>query len=95
MRISVVLPVFNGGVTIESAIHSLSRQSRRPDQIVVVDDGSTDGTAAILRRLARRPGARMTVVSTDHRGLVPALNTGLTHADGEDGGGVARLGCRQ
>ena len=83
MRISVVLPVFNGGATIESAIDSLSRQSRRPDQIVVVDDGSTDGTAAILRRLARRPGARMTVVSTDHRGLVPALNTGLTHADGE------------
>jgi glycosyltransferase involved in cell wall biosynthesis len=49
-RISVVIPVYNGERYIKEAIESLQRQTRKPDEVIVVDDGSTDGTAELVKK---------------------------------------------
>lgn len=73
-RVSVLLPVRDGAGQVREAIESVLAQSFRDFELLVVDDGSRDATAAIVRsfgdariRLVRRPGG----------GLVAALNHGL------------------
>jgi cellulose synthase/poly-beta-1,6-N-acetylglucosamine synthase-like glycosyltransferase len=48
--VSVIVPTFNGGSGLERTIASLHRQTLRPAEIIVVDDGSTDGTRAVAQR---------------------------------------------
>ncbi|MBS2023394.1 MAG: glycosyltransferase family 2 protein, partial [Deltaproteobacteria bacterium] len=83
-RISVVVPVFNDGRTLPGALASLQAQSRAPDEVIVVDDGSTDaGTLALLRDLERippLPGLR--VVHRQNGGLFAARHTGIDEATG-------------
>jgi GT2 family glycosyltransferase len=75
-RVSVLLPVRNGGPWLEAALASLARQTLTDHEVVVVDDGSTDGSGALLdRRAADDP--RLRVVHQPASGLVAALNRGL------------------
>jgi glycosyltransferase involved in cell wall biosynthesis len=79
--VSVVMPVFNAAGTLARAVESVRRQTLENWELVVADDGSSDGTANLLSELARRePRAR--VISLPHRGLVPALNAALAQAEG-------------
>lgn len=79
---SVVLPVRNGAELLERALESVLTSRHASFELVCVDDGSGDGSAALLRaRAARDP--RVRVVRTPPRGLVSALNTGLAEARGE------------
>ena len=55
MRVSVIIPTLNAGAWIVPLLESLRTQSRRPDEVLVVDSDSADGTAA----LARQHGARV------------------------------------
>jgi glycosyltransferase involved in cell wall biosynthesis len=81
IHISVVLPACNAGETLLRAIDSLDVRTGDPTEVIVVDDGSTDGTAALLdEACSSRPWLR--VLSTPHRGLVHALNAGLGAARG-------------
>jgi glycosyltransferase involved in cell wall biosynthesis len=78
MRISVVVPVYNGERFLAEAIDSVLAQTRHPDEIIVIDDGSTDGSVALLERypevrLARQPNA----------GCAAARNRGVALATGE------------
>jgi glycosyltransferase involved in cell wall biosynthesis len=52
MRISLVVPLRNEAATLQSLVASIARQTRQPDEIVLVDGGSTDATMALMRRLA-------------------------------------------
>ena len=74
--VDVVVPVYNGAATVESALRSLQAQTVEAMRIVVVDDGSTDATPDILKRLAAAD-SRLRVVSQENKGLVDALNAGL------------------
>lgn len=56
LRISVALCTFNGERFLEPQLRSLAEQTRRPDEIVVQDDQSTDGTAGVVERFATRSG---------------------------------------
>ena len=85
-RISVVLAVHNGERHLEESIRSVLAQSFDDFELIVVDDGSTDGTADILSTL-QRADPRMVVVRQENRGLAASLNRGLALARG---GYVAR-----
>lgn len=77
MRISVVIAAYNAARFLEPALASVAAQARAADEVIVVDDGSTDGTAA----LAAARGAR--VISTPNRGVSAARNTGIASASGD------------
>jgi glycosyltransferase involved in cell wall biosynthesis len=85
--VSVLIPAYNAGATLGAALGSVERQSLGDWECVVVDDGSTDGTARIAGEFARRD-ARFRVLSCAHGGIVQALNAGLSECRGEL---VARL----
>ncbi|MFJ6069899.1 bifunctional polysaccharide deacetylase/glycosyltransferase family 2 protein [Streptomyces sp. NPDC093065] len=74
--VSVVVPAYNEKECIEATLRSLAR-STHPIEIVVVDDGSTDGTAEIAESLGL-PGVR--VVRQANAGKPAALNNGVRHA---------------
>jgi len=74
--ISVLLPAFDAGATLEDALRSVARQTETRWECVVVDDGSTDDTLAIAHEAARTD-PRFRVMSVPHGGLVVALNSGL------------------
>ena len=57
MKVSVVIPVHNGEKYLAQAIESVLGQTFRDFELLIVDDGSTDGTAAIIRRSLRETGA--------------------------------------
>lgn len=80
-QISVVLPVYNAETYLASALSSLQNQSEVSLQIIAVDDGSTDGSLAILRAAAETD-ARLTVLSQNNSGLSSARNVALHHARG-------------
>jgi glycosyltransferase involved in cell wall biosynthesis len=75
--VSVVIPVFNGEAYLAAAIESALAQSYRPAEVIVVDDGSTDGSAM----LAARDDVR--VLHQSNRGVSAACNAGVEAARGE------------
>jgi len=77
--VSVVLPVFNGMPYLPEALESLWQQTWPHFEVLVIDDGSTDGTA---RWLADCKEPRLKVVRRSHEGIVVALNAGLEQARG-------------
>lgn len=81
-RVSVVLPVFNAAATIRRAVESVRAQSWADWELVVVDDGSTDGTREILRGVAREE-KRLVVIERAHAGVVAAANAAMESARGE------------
>ena len=79
-RISVVMPTFNRAATLPRAIDSVLGQTHRDVELIVVDDGSTDGTAALLQRYA----GRLTAICLEvNGGGNAARNRGIEHASGE------------
>jgi hypothetical protein len=81
-RVSVVIPAYNAEEYLAEALDSVIAQTYRDIEIVVVDDGSSDGTSAILDRY-RRLDDRMIVHRQPRGGVVVALNQGLALARGE------------
>jgi glycosyltransferase involved in cell wall biosynthesis len=81
MRVSVVLPVYNGERYLREAIESVYAQTVRPREVVVVNDGSTDGTAVLLDELSE--SYLLTVVTRHRAGQAAARNAGVAAASGE------------
>jgi len=81
-RVSVLLPARNAEATLRPALRSILRQSFRDLELVAVDDGSTDGTAAILAEAAAAD-PRVRVVRGPGRGIVAALEAGRAICTGE------------
>ena len=78
--VSVILPTFNRARFLPEAFDSIERQTWPDWELIVVDDGSTDATEAIVRDAAARFGSRLRYVKQDNRGAYGARNTGLDHA---------------
>jgi len=81
--VSVVLPVRNGAATLARAIASVRAQTLRAWELVLVDDGSTDGTAEIAAAAARADArVRVVLPGPGESGIVAALNRGIGAARG-------------
>jgi glycosyltransferase involved in cell wall biosynthesis len=83
--LSVVLPLYNGERFVEKAIKSVLAQAHLPAdcELIVVDDGSTDGGAEHCRKLANQHPAIRLVNHRGNRGVAAARNLGVQLARGE------------
>ncbi len=79
--VSVILPVWNGQRFLAEAIESVTQQTFDSFELIVIDDGSTDGTRPIADGFARRD-PRLTVTGQPHSGIVTALNFGIQASRG-------------
>ena len=84
-KISIVVPCYNGAETIGSQLEAIGRQrSSWPCEVVVSDNGSTDGTIDVVDELCNRfPGLIRVVDSSDRKGVGHARNVGARAATGE------------
>lgn len=80
--LSVVVPVYQGADVLGTVLASVLYQAGVDLEVVVVDDGSTDGSGDVARELATHD-PRVQVVAQDNRGLGAARNTGVRHATGD------------
>lgn len=79
--VSVVLPVYNGDRFIARALDSILSQDPPPLEVIVVDDGSTDGTADTVRRYTQ--AAQVSLLRQDNQGPAAARNRGIECASGD------------
>jgi glycosyltransferase involved in cell wall biosynthesis len=78
--VSVIIPAYNQGRFVAAAIESVLRQSLQAFEVIVVDDGSTDDTAAVVAGIK---DPRVRCVRQSNRGLSAARNTGIRNSAGE------------
>jgi cellulose synthase/poly-beta-1,6-N-acetylglucosamine synthase-like glycosyltransferase len=81
--VSVIIPTFNGGSGLEPSIRSLHRQTLRPVEIIVVDDGSTDQTRAIAERARALGLVDMVICHGTRCGRSAAINAAARFASGD------------
>ncbi|MBR3923399.1 MAG: glycosyltransferase [Kiritimatiellae bacterium] len=81
-RVSVIIPVYNVAPYLRQCLDSVVNQTLRDIEIICVDDGSTDGSAAILAEYAAKD-KRLKIVTQENRGHGSAWNRGLEIASGE------------
>ena len=81
-KIDVLIPAFNAAGTLREAIESLQRQTFADIRIVVVNDGSTDGTAALLEEISRAD-PRVHVITKANDGIVEARSDGFNACTAE------------
>lgn len=79
---SLIVPVYNAAATLENAVESLLAQSVTSLEVLLIDDGSTDGSLELCRELAAKD-RRIRVISQENRGICAARNRGLAAARGD------------
>jgi hypothetical protein len=79
MTISVIIPSYNAAKWLRAAVASVRGQTRPADEIIIVDDGSSDGTDLLCREF----GADVRYVRRENGGLAAARNTGVAASFGE------------
>ncbi|HUF08090.1 MAG TPA: glycosyltransferase family A protein [Rhodothermales bacterium] len=79
MTVSVIIPVFNGERYLPEAVESVLDQTRPASEIIVVDDGSTDGSAQVVASY----GSQVGYVQQANRGTAAARNRGVDESRGE------------
>jgi glycosyltransferase involved in cell wall biosynthesis len=77
--VSVIIPLFNGQSYIEETIHCVLEQTHARLEVIVVDDGSTDGGVEVVRRLLGDP--RVSLIMKPHAGIAATRNAGLAWSD--------------
>ncbi len=78
MKLSIIIPAYNAEAYLPQCLDSILAQERQGCEVIVVDDGSTDGTAALLERY---PDVK--VIHQENHGMSTARNRGLDEARGE------------
>jgi Glycosyl transferase family 2 len=81
-KVDVLMPAYNAAATVREAIDSVRSQTLKDLRLIVVDDGSTDATPAILSARASEDD-RVLVITTPNNGIVEARNEALRHATAE------------
>ncbi len=80
--VSVIIPVYNMGDSLQTSIRSLLEQDYDNLEVILVDDGSSDDSLDICRKIAQTD-QRVSYIHTENRGSGPARNTGIAHSRGK------------
>src|SRR5881394_539294 len=78
--VTVCVPVYNGALYIKDAIRSVLNQTVMPQEIIISDSGSSDGTEEIIREEARRTKLNITILPTKTPGMVANWNSTIRAA---------------
>src|SRR2546430_12880156 len=94
--VSVIVPTYNRRETIQAAIASVQRQTFTDWELIVVDDGSTDDTAALIEG----SDPRLVLIRQKNQGVNAARNNGMLSARGQyiaflDSDEIGRASCRE
>src|SRR5216117_2702236 len=81
--VSVCLPIYNGALYIRDAIHSILNQTVIPQEIIVSDSGSSDGSENIVREEARQAQSKFIILPTKTPGMVANWNSTIRAASGK------------
>lgn len=82
-KISIVIPVYNVEKYLRTCLDSVVNQTFKDIEIVIVNDGSKDGSLDILKEYESRYPKLITVYSTENRGVSHARNYGIARSHGE------------
>lgn len=83
MRFSVIVPVYNVEEYLGECLDSIALQDYSDYEVVIVDDGSTDGSAAIYERFAEESDVPVRIVKQKNKGLLQARRAGIKAASGD------------
>ena len=81
-EVSVIIPIYNTAAYLRKALDSICGQTLKELEIILIDDGSTDGSRGIIEEYAERD-ARIRWYAQPNQGLSVARNRGLLHATGK------------
>ncbi len=81
--VSIILPTYNGALRIEASILSVLAQAYTNWELLVIDDGSTDGTCAVVSSLAQKDSRIRYIKNETNLGIQKTLNRGIQEAKGE------------
>lgn len=82
MKLSIVVPIYNTESYLNACLQSIIDQTCPDMEILLIDDGSTDGSGMICKEFARKD-TRITYIRQENKGLIGARRTGAEHASGE------------
>ena len=82
-RLSIIIPVYNREKTIKRAIDSITEQLDENLEIVIVNDGSTDGTKEVIKEYLGKYKENISYYEKDNEGIAATRNFGITHAKGK------------
>src|SRR5438034_7077117 len=81
--VTVCMPIYNGALYVRDAIRSVLNQTVTPQEIVVSDSGSSDGTVNIMRDEAEGTRVKLVVLATKTPGMVANWNSTIRAASGK------------
>lgn len=81
-KVSIIIPIFKVEAYLSECLESVRRQSGADFEVIMVDDGSPDNSAAICREFAEKD-ARFRLIQQENAGVTAARRTGVNHATGE------------
>lgn len=80
--VSVVIPIYNSELYLEKCVNSIINQTYKNIEIILVDDGSTDMSLDVCKKLQKKDD-RIKIISTVNRGVANARNNGIENSNGE------------
>ena len=82
-KVSIIVPVYNVEKYLSACLESLAAQTLEEVEIVAVNDGSTDGSLAVLKQFKDRYPEKLFIYTTENHGVSHARNLGFSKARGE------------
>lgn len=82
LDVSVVVPSYNHAAFVADCLRSIMRQTRKPRELIVIDDGSNDGSTRVLERELKNCSFPCELIVRPNRGLCATLNEGLSRSRG-------------
>ena len=82
MKLSIIIPVYNTKPYLDACLQSVIGQNYQNLEILIIDDGSTDGSDMVCKAFAEKD-QRILYIRQENKGLIGARRTGVEHASGE------------